>query len=68
MSPSSDLIHFLADSANDLIRPAGHRTVAQAEHRLAEATELLSLAASLLRRERGSIVRLTLDQQTREAA
>jgi len=68
MSSSSDLIHFLAVSANDLLRPAGHPTLAQAEHRLAEATELLALAASLLRRERNSIVRLTLDQATREAA
>jgi hypothetical protein len=67
MSPSPDLIDFLADSANDLVRTAGHRS-AEADARLAEAAELLSLGARLMRRDRGSVVRLSLDAVAREAA
>ena len=68
MSPSSDLIRFLADSASDLVRAAGHQTAVHAEPCLAEAAELLSLGASLLRRDRGAVIRLAVDEQTREAA
>ena len=68
MSSSSDLIHFLADSASDLLRVAEHSRSARAEGRLEEAAELLALAACLLRRPSASVVRLTLDDQAREAA
>jgi hypothetical protein len=67
MSLSPDLIDFLADSASDLVRTAGHRRV-EADARLAEAAELLSLGARLMRRDRGSVVRLPLDTAAREAA
>ena len=47
---SSDLIRFLADSADELVAKAQRLPAAAAEVKLAEASEMLCLAAHVARR------------------
>ena len=68
MPTSSDLIEFLAASAGELVSSAECKATVPAGQCLAEAAELLSLAAGLVRRRQTLLSRRASDRLAREAA